>query len=442
MDNNPIVLLHVSDIHFRSKRISSSYDLDKDLRNELVRDAQTIKDQLGEITGIVVTGDIAFAGDSKEYESAKIWLRELSERLNCPEENIWVVPGNHDVDRSVIENSPMICSAHEKIRKSKDNDLTKNLEDYLEATAEDAYLLFAPLKHYQEFASLFSCPTTPATAHWTSDIILNDSSKLRLVGLNSVIISNADDDVIDNRLIINQGQLDFQTEDGVEYISLCHHPIEWLRDRESIKSKLNSRVRVQLFGHTHKLAIEECGDKSISVVAGATHPDRGELDWQPRFNIISFLVQKKPDTSRCLSVRVFPRIWQNNEKFEPDLNSCNNGGKDYKEFCFELSAWSPKEPTHQPTESPATPSPDLEVHIVNPEKQLIHRFLTLPYPSQMKLAMSLDLLDQEDASLKKYEWFSRILGQAKSENKLESLWNKIAEELDLSETDKNPYKDM
>ena len=57
-----IILVHLSDIHFSKRHSGGVYDLDADLRNELERDAEQMHGQLGSIHGLLITGDIAFAG--------------------------------------------------------------------------------------------------------------------------------------------------------------------------------------------------------------------------------------------------------------------------------------------------------------------------------------------------------------------------------------------
>ena len=74
--SQPLIFLHLSDIHF-SKRSSSAYDPDLDLRKELVADAVHMMEKLKICSGILVSGDIAFSGKPDEYAKAKDWLGEL-----------------------------------------------------------------------------------------------------------------------------------------------------------------------------------------------------------------------------------------------------------------------------------------------------------------------------------------------------------------------------
>src|SRR4051794_33157633 len=99
-------LLHLSDIHFRFGESGDIFDPDSDLRNELERDVVRLRGtRIEKVDGILVTGDIAFAGKKEEYERASAWLERLCDLLGCARDNVWVVPGNHDVDREVIKNS-------------------------------------------------------------------------------------------------------------------------------------------------------------------------------------------------------------------------------------------------------------------------------------------------------------------------------------------------
>src|SRR4051812_30024910 len=96
------LFLHLSDIHF-SRQDHDPYDLDKDLRNQLALDAQIVVKGLGNVTAILVTGDIAFSGIEPQYKVASQWLNSLADLLGCHPKVILVTPGNHDVDRGCYD---------------------------------------------------------------------------------------------------------------------------------------------------------------------------------------------------------------------------------------------------------------------------------------------------------------------------------------------------
>jgi len=113
--SQPLVFLHLSDIHF-SRRSSTSYDPDLDLRRQLLADAVQLMTQVKVCSGILVSGDVAFSGKPDEYAKARDWLREICHKLNCSEESVWVIPGNHDVDRDAFRKSSMIQDKHQTLR--------------------------------------------------------------------------------------------------------------------------------------------------------------------------------------------------------------------------------------------------------------------------------------------------------------------------------------
>ncbi len=64
--NDCIIFMHLSDIHF-SKDSNGVLDLDVELRSKLENDAKKMKQRLGSIQGILITGDIAYSGQKEEY---------------------------------------------------------------------------------------------------------------------------------------------------------------------------------------------------------------------------------------------------------------------------------------------------------------------------------------------------------------------------------------
>jgi predicted MPP superfamily phosphohydrolase len=94
----PVRFLHVSDFHLRPARVSR-YEQDRvldGLVGFLERDRTAFPLDL-----VFVTGDLAWSGKAEEYALVAELLRRLLEATGVPPEHMFVVPGNHDVDRSV-----------------------------------------------------------------------------------------------------------------------------------------------------------------------------------------------------------------------------------------------------------------------------------------------------------------------------------------------------
>jgi predicted MPP superfamily phosphohydrolase len=217
--NEKLVFLHLSDIHFKSPNAGDPYDLDRDTRNELTIDVERVVNEVGGLTGILITGDIAFGGAKADFDIAFSWLEGLCDNLGCPPSQVYMVPGNHDVDRGLIDNSEMIKLAHREIRTSSPDASDEMIAKfYRDDFAKKA--LYEPIANYNEFAAKFGCEISAKNPFWHSDLKLNDGSILRLRGLNSALVSDSDDDDGNGRLVLGSFQTVLERQKGVEYVTL------------------------------------------------------------------------------------------------------------------------------------------------------------------------------------------------------------------------------
>ena len=233
-----IVLVHLSDIHFTGVSGTTVHDLDSDVRNELVRDASTLTRTLGGVTGVLVTGDIAFSGQRAEYDRAASWLLEFCRAIGCADESVWVVPGNHDVDRRTAS-SKVTKTFHESIRSKSGPAIDAELREIL-SDAQSAAALLAPLTEYNTFAARFQCSISAEKPYWERDLVLECGTVVRLRGLCSALVSNAHD--TKSNIVLGTAQVSVPRVDGVEYLTLCHHPPDWLQDQDAVVNHLESKV--------------------------------------------------------------------------------------------------------------------------------------------------------------------------------------------------------
>ncbi len=124
-----IVLIHLSDIHFRSSQ-QGVPDRNKDLRNEIRIDLSRQMTHLHRYDCILVTGDIAFAGRQDEFETARKWIESLCEDLKVDIGSVLVTPGNHDVDRNVAGRDE-ILDIRSKIRAKQGEELQEILTRHI-----------------------------------------------------------------------------------------------------------------------------------------------------------------------------------------------------------------------------------------------------------------------------------------------------------------------
>jgi len=199
------LFLHLSDIHF-SRQDYDPYDLDKDLRNQLALDAQTVVKELGNVTAILVTGDIAFSGIEPQYKVASQWLNSLADLLGCHPKVILVTPGNHDINRGCYD-------ADEDLRRYQERLRTSQPDEVVDVLQSAGTKLYEPLKSYNQFAGEFGCEINYDRPCWDRTLELGHDITLRFRGLNSVLACNANDDANPKRLSLGEHQVQVDDAD-------------------------------------------------------------------------------------------------------------------------------------------------------------------------------------------------------------------------------------
>lgn len=423
-----LVLLHLSDIHLRKEEIESAQDLDEDIRERLLADIAHAELPVGtNIDAILVTGDIAFGAKNVEYDSARKWLQTLCGKTGCPASQVWVVPGNHDVDRDVHTKNATVRDMHAAIRN--DEDPAGALSDRLREEV-GAQALMSHFVEYNKFAEQYGCESTPAAVFWESDdddddLTLNDGSHLRLRGINSAIISDKVGDKGPPKgpptEVIGAKQVQLRDEvEGVAYVTLCHHPPDWLRDGDVVQDYLISRARIQLFGHKHRQRARVT-ENSLIVGAGALHPNRKEEGWQPRYNILRLEVHGEPPERR-LWIDIYQRVWKPTDtSFGKEVDA---DGRYPKRFDLKLGPWSPSAPKPDESPSPGSPPADAETKADQSMisiRDLVFRLFALSYPDRMQIIVNLKLLDEADNGVPDGELVRRAIGRAKRRGLLAQL---------------------
>jgi len=106
-----ITILHLSDLQFGRHHVDETkgrtplyadngYDIELE---KLIYDVKKLESEIGLPKYIVVSGDIAETSSKNEYDNAKIFFEGLIAALNVPKKNLIIVPGNHDINRSLCQ---------------------------------------------------------------------------------------------------------------------------------------------------------------------------------------------------------------------------------------------------------------------------------------------------------------------------------------------------
>jgi hypothetical protein len=425
-----MLLLHLSDIHFRKGEVGTAMDPNAHLRRELLRDAVAQCERIGVVPdAILISGDVAFAGDPDEYAYALSWLDELCRDLGTTLSCVFVIPGNHDVLRNVASRT-LIQTIHRAIKGTNDIALDGLLRGLL-SEEESSRLLYESLGPYNSFAGRFFCDLLPPERTIAQrDLFLNDGSILRLSGFNSAFVSSAADKKGD--LFIDPACMQLVRSRGVEHLVTCHHPCAWLRQGDTLRDFLNDIARVHLFGHEHTNRIE-MGRDWVRIAASAAHPERTEPGWEPGYNLLELEVDGTGGDRR-LEIGAHVRVWQQRPgEFRPKTDR----GADVFRQSIRLDAWTPPTATEGST-APAAPSGAAVVESESPQeparsdpmdtlRDISIKFFKLTLSQKSAIAGKLNLLEEEDANQPDFERFRRVFLRARDRGLVDDLDREVNE---------------
>jgi Calcineurin-like phosphoesterase len=262
--------LHISDLHLREKIEWSQDIVLRSLLADIVRryTGPTAAD------AIFITGDVAFSGKAEEYILAERFIRALQEATATPPERLFIIPGNHDVDRSLEEDA----------LRGAQLALSNELEvDRFFANDARRRTLFRRQTAFRSFVNRVAPPVSPCSdtsfAHWKHAHI--GPIRIAALLLDSAWLSEGGE-ADTGRLLIGERQVIDAHASGsgpAVMFGLAHHPFAWLKEFEQvpIENLLLDRANIILRGHVHAADIRaiEALERRITVfTAGATFETR------------------------------------------------------------------------------------------------------------------------------------------------------------------------
>lgn len=438
-----VTFIHLSDIHFRSTTLNDPFDLDADLRLQLEADLARVRKLAGSVTGFLITGDIAFSGDPMQYDNVTHWFSRLSEIAGCSYDSIWVVPGNHDVDRRVIQQSPQTIGSYHKLLRECDLDgIDPNLEKLLRQDVTAKEVLLKPLGAYEEFAERYGCGFQDGTPYWHYQLPGSTPYAFAIRGVNSALISDESDSssADASKLVVGRMQCQVPKDDCCLVISMCHHPLTWLRDAEAVSHLLNNRAIVQLSGHDHTFQVEE-REAGLTIKAGAVHPVRRGL-WQSRYNVIRMSISG-PQSEPVLTIDLMPRVWvEEKDSYEADKKE----NSDVWSYRFRLK---PCRPEAAPAKAEERPAAEASIPVsqkpdgpepADPHRQLAFRFLTLPLLDRLQSLKEAQLLEPGDDRRGVRDLYEVAFARARERHRLARLWDEVEHRHGVTQT-RNPFRE-
>lgn len=286
-----VTWLHLSDWHQKDEDFDR--EVVRDLLMKDIRDRIAIDPDLAEIDFIIFSGDLAYHGKTQEYDFAiEYFFTHLLDATGLGDkgrERLFIVPGNHDVDRSAFELLPN--NLIEKLSTPESVNIWLN-------DKRKRHVLFEPMADYSNFISRYLGSYQDLK---NDDLNYCSIKRLEVGGralailcLNSAWLSghnkNAKGEVNDRGyLILGEPQIHSalaQTNDADVRIAIMHHPFEWLNefDRNRVEERLTKSCHFILCGHQHIPQIKVMqgpGGDHIYIPAGASYDRRTPND--PRY---------------------------------------------------------------------------------------------------------------------------------------------------------------
>jgi len=246
---NAITWLHLSDLHFCE---SKSDDTNKVIKSLLGDIEDRIRSDKLEPDFIIISGDIAFSSLPAEYEIAGKFVTKLLEITNITKERLFLVPGNHDINRKI---NPTIISGLKAILRDR------NSVNSLQSDSVECEPIFKRFENYRKFIREYmaeDCNQFDENKYFYVKKFKIADKNIAILGLNTAWISTQQEE--QGQLLLGERQISNAIEISGSsdlLLAVMHHPSEWLRyfDRNDAEGLLLKSCDFILQGHMHRFGI-------------------------------------------------------------------------------------------------------------------------------------------------------------------------------------------
>ena len=209
-----ITWLHVSDFHFRG---GDPYDRDVVLR-ALVKSVERYRKEGRKPDLIFATGDVAHSGKSEEYKLATKFFDDLLKAAGLERKDLFVVPGNHDVDHSRCVGLARTYGSREGADAYFGQD---SLDHLVKAQGEF-------VKWYNEYFKDVPCSLSMQSTCGPVEVVEIGDFKIRILPVNTALFCRDKHDHA--KLWVGRRCLDAAIEELSEIsadltVALMHHPV-------------------------------------------------------------------------------------------------------------------------------------------------------------------------------------------------------------------------
>lgn len=275
MTGSPLIrVLHLSDLHADTGRLA-------DQRRIMQAVIEDIKRQISErpIDLIVFSGDLTWSGGDAEFALAQeLLLDPLETHTGCSREQIVLVPGNHDVNRALIDEYAEIGWA--QVTQARDGAIGL-MED--KQAFERATVRLAGWRRFVEsyYRDADVAQVTQVTSLANTHSLVIRGITVGVAALDSAWRASGAQDK--GRLLIGERQLlpALEAIEGVDMpLVAVHHPLDWLApfDLDATRAEFASRGVMVLCGHEHlsePMSVNTAGGQVVYSRAGSLFSSLG-----------------------------------------------------------------------------------------------------------------------------------------------------------------------
>lgn len=254
---NTITWLHLSDLHVCGEDPADRDDFDNILADiRITRSKRALNPD-----AIFFTGDVAFSGQKEQYDLACKWFDDILDACGLPgqRDRLFVVPGNHDINREVVQRTKLTLSHHESLAETLlRSDSYDMVEEFLKSEPDREWV-FAKFHNFAQFiGEFFNDEEMEFNHNRYYSVRCLETHQVVVLGLNSAWLSFRDNE--QGQLLLGEKQVCDalrEARDGWPDARLClamvHHPLYWLAEKDihKLQQHLPGRCDVLLQGHLH-----------------------------------------------------------------------------------------------------------------------------------------------------------------------------------------------
>lgn len=254
--------VHLSDIHFRISNVGGFNDTE--LKSKL---PQYLKSHVQSADALIITGDFRYAPDVTDNpHSVCDFVKELYEALGLDSSRVFLVPGNHDLNRSGIRGD-VIRGLREEYSSGQGTFDAERL-----GCLESGFTFFYELQRI-----LYGKDAETRTGAATNPHHGVSLESCNLLLLNTALTAGSVENghtADEHKLLLGSSHLSaavHDIENGKPTIAVGHHGLRYLEDEEykTCTQFLDGKgIRLYLCGHEHELWDGSFGNYGKEVTVG------------------------------------------------------------------------------------------------------------------------------------------------------------------------------